>query len=52
MKSKIVYTFTFERFNEFKTKSSDEFKSRFTLKSFFENPNNVEKQAFIEKRII
>ncbi len=25
--------------------------SRFTLKSFFENPNNEEKQKFIEKRI-
>lgn len=25
--------------------------SRFTLKSFFENPNNEEKQAFIKKRI-
>ena len=25
--------------------------SRFTLKSFFESPNNVEKQVFIEKRI-
>lgn len=25
--------------------------SRFTLKSFFEDPNNEEKQAFIEKRI-
>ena len=25
--------------------------SRFTLKSFFENPNNMEKQAYIEKKI-
>lgn len=25
--------------------------SRFTLKSFFENPNNMEKKAFIEKKI-
>lgn len=25
--------------------------SRFSLKSFFENPNNMEKQAFIEKKI-